>query len=89
MYDEKPNAKTKEQIAEEERLAKIEEEKMALQEAIEEEAEYLGTLSNIQWFIYPFFKTIERIIEKTCGCCKNTRGRIPHPDSKDWRKKNE
>ena len=50
---------------------------------IEEEAEYLETVNNIQWIIYPFFKLIESFIEKTCGCCKNERGRIPHPDAKN------
>ena len=51
-------------------------------QAIEDEAEYLSTLSNVQWLIYPFFKFFERIVEKTCGCCKNEKGRIPHPNAK-------
>lgn len=82
IYNEKPNAKTKEQEAEEERLAKIEEANRKKWEAVAEEAEYLGTVSATQWLIYPFFKTIETLIEKTCGCCKNERGRIPHPNAK-------
>jgi hypothetical protein len=38
-----------------------------------EEAEYLTTLSSIQWFIYPFFKMFEALIDKIFGCCKSER----------------
>ena len=51
--------------------------------AIHEEAEYLKTVSNLQWFIYPFFKMIEAAVEKTCGCCKRERQRITVPNVKE------
>ena len=36
-----------------------------------EEAEYLATLSNFHWFVYPFFKTIEVACDKIFGCKKH------------------
>jgi glycyl-tRNA synthetase beta subunit len=70
LYNEKPAAKSKEEEKKEEAIM-TELEKIAKKNAeIQEEREYLETLSNIQWFIYPFFKFIEKICEKTCGCCK-------------------
>lgn len=37
------------------------------------EAEYLATLSNLHWFIYPFFKTLEVGCEKVFGCKSRAR----------------
>ena len=45
----------------------------AKQRAIDEETAYLGTVSNVQWFIYPFFKMIEMLVERSFGCCKSER----------------
>ena len=45
----------------------------AKNQEIKDEADYLKTLTNVQWFIYPFFKTIEVVVEKTFGCCKSER----------------
>jgi hypothetical protein len=33
-----------------------------------EEAEYLATLSNFHWVVYPFFKTLETVCDKIFGC---------------------
>lgn len=33
-----------------------------------EETEYLGTLSNFHWVMYPFFKSVERVCDKIFGC---------------------
>ena len=38
--------------------------------AWQEEAEYLSSLSNFHWFIYPFWKTIEAGCDKLFGCKK-------------------
>lgn len=50
---------------------------MTEQERVEierrDETEYLATLSNVQWFIYPFFKTFEVIGERFCGCKSRAR----------------
>ena len=54
-----------------------------------DEAEHLGTLTTIQWLIYPLFKTIEQIFEKFCGGCKKEYKRIPHPDAKNRPMKGE
>lgn len=35
-----------------------------------EECEYLTTLSNFHWFMYPFFKTLEAACDKVFGCKK-------------------
>ena len=32
------------------------------------EKEYLETLSNFQWFVYPVFKMIEATCDKVFGC---------------------
>lgn len=37
------------------------------------EAEYLSTLSNVEWFIYPFFKMVEVCCEKVTGCKSRAR----------------
>ena len=37
------------------------------------EAEYLSTLSNFHWFVYPFFKTLEVGCEKVFGCKSRAR----------------
>lgn len=37
------------------------------------EAEYLATLSNFHWFVYPFFKAVEVVCEKTFGCKSRAR----------------
>ena len=34
----------------------------------QEENEYLATLSNFHWFVYPFFKTAEKLCDKIFGC---------------------
>lgn len=39
----------------------------------EEEAEYLGTLNNFHWVMYPFFKTVETICDKIFGCKKKAQ----------------
>ena len=46
------------------------EEERIIREA-EEEAEYLATLSNFHWFVYPFFKMLEMACDKIFGCKKN------------------
>ena len=43
-----------------------EEDRLAIER--QEEAEYLATLSNFHWFVYPFFKTIEVACDKVFGC---------------------
>lgn len=59
LYADKPDApEIPEELTEEQRLA-IER---------QEEAEYLATLSNLHWFVYPFFKTIEVLCDKVFGC---------------------
>ena len=37
---------------------------------VDYETEYLSTLSNIQWFAYPFLKTI-RTVARKIGCCRD------------------
>lgn len=36
----------------------------------EEETEYLGTISNFHWFVYPFFKAVEMACDRVFGCKK-------------------
>ena len=38
--------------------------------ARKKETEYLSTLGNIHWILYPFIKTLRRIAEIVC-CSKN------------------
>lgn len=85
LYDEKPNVPTKEERAAMEAEQAVLDEQERKQLEIEEEKKYLETLSNVQWFIYPFFKTVEFFAEKTCGCCKRDRVRIPVPNVKEKR----
>lgn len=33
-----------------------------------EETEYLATLSNFHWVMYPLFKTLETVCDKIFGC---------------------
>lgn len=37
------------------------------------ETEHLSTLSNIEWFMYPFKKTAKVVLRKL-GLCRNNRG---------------
>ena len=59
LYDDKPLKANEEQEEEEEDPELIER---------KEEAEYLATLSNFHWFVYPFFKTVELCCDKIFGC---------------------
>jgi hypothetical protein len=43
-------------------------EKTAIELEREEETEYLATLSNFHWVVYPFFKCLEVLADKACGC---------------------
>ena len=61
LYEDKPDTKE-----EDENLDESEDAKKARE--VIEEAEYLATLSNFHWFIYPFFKTIEVVCDKIFGC---------------------
>jgi len=61
LYDDKPMP---EPVVEPQELT--EEQKFELE--WREEAEYLSTLSNFHWFIYPFFKTLEVACDKVFGC---------------------
>ena len=73
IYEEKKGGLSKE---EEEKKKQEELRQAAIDQKnheIQEEKEYLETLTNVQWFIYPFFKAIEAIVEKTIGCCKSER----------------
>jgi hypothetical protein len=86
LYTEKAPAKSKEEEAKEKLLLE-EQEKIEKKNAeIQEEKEYLETLTNIQWFIYPFFKFLEVVCENTFGCCKSERRRNT---AEDWQKFNE
>ena len=60
LYEDKPDR------------AECEEEPEMTPEEIEreEENEYLASISNFHWFVYPFFKCIERICDKLFGCKK-------------------
>lgn len=60
LYEDKEDVKPekKEPQTEQERL----------QAEREEEAEYLETISNFHWLVYPFFKTIETMCDKVFGC---------------------
>lgn len=40
-----------------------------IQERIEE-AEYLETLNNFHWVVYPWFKLLEAVCDKIFGCKK-------------------
>ncbi len=61
LYDDKPDK------------ADCDEEPDMTQEEIEreEETEYLATISNFHWFVYPFFKCVERICDRVFGCRKH------------------
>jgi len=61
LYDDKPDK------------AECDEEPEMTPEEIEreEENEYLATISNFHWFVYPFFKCLERICDKVFGCKKH------------------
>jgi hypothetical protein len=61
LYDDKPLKANEEEEEEEEEVDP---------ELIErqEEAEYLATLSNFHWFVYPFFKSVELCCDKIFGC---------------------
>lgn len=39
----------------------------------QEETEYLATLSNFHWVMYPFFKTLECLCDKVFGCKKKAQ----------------
>ena len=58
LYADKPDVEEEKELTTEELLI-IER---------NEETEYLATLSNFHWFVYPFFKTIEVACEKVFGC---------------------
>jgi hypothetical protein len=60
LYEDKPDR------------AECEEEPELTPEEIEreEENEYLASISNFHWFVYPFFKCVERIFDKLFGCKK-------------------
>ena len=62
LYEDKPD-----KVLTPEELAKQSEEEKKQRE-IEEEAEYLETLSTFHWIVYPFFKTIETVCDKIFGC---------------------
>ena len=64
LYEDKAD-----KIEEEEEKEETEEERI-IREA-EEEAEYLATLSNFHWFVYPFFKMLEMACDKIFGCKKH------------------
>ena len=63
LYEDKPDP-TDEEDREETEEERIEREN-------HEEAEYLATLSNFHWFVYPFFKTLEVFCDKIFGCKKH------------------
>ena len=58
LYDDKPDK------------ADCDEEPEMTAEEIEreEENEYLATISNFHWFVYPFFKCLEHFCDKIFGC---------------------
>ena len=87
LYNEKASAKTKDEEAEEAKLLEAARKEQEKWDKINEEAEYLGTISNIQWFIYPFFKLIEALVEKTFGCCKSSGRRIPASERQEFHRK--
>lgn len=58
LYSDKPDAPEERELTEQE----------LLEMEWKEEAEYLATLSNFHWFVYPFFKTVEVLCDKVCGC---------------------
>jgi len=60
LYEDKPDP------ADEEEQEETEEERIAREN--HEEAQYLATLSNFHWFVYPFFKTLEVVCDKVFGC---------------------
>lgn len=39
----------------------------------QEENEYLGTISNFHWFVYPFFKCVEHLCDKIFGCKRKAK----------------
>ena len=63
LYGDKPDP------TEEEEQEETEEERIAREN--HEEAQYLATLSNFHWFVYPFFKTLEAVCDKVFGCKKH------------------
>ena len=73
LYDEKPNAITKEEEAKLAEEQKKQDEINKNLKEIKDENDHLAELSNIQWVIYPFFKCIEKLCEVTFGCCKAPR----------------
>lgn len=68
LYEEKPDAKTKEQEEEEKKLA-------FKNRIIPDDAEYKKALKALQWFIKPFLKFVDKI-----GCCKSEKRRISTKD---------
>jgi hypothetical protein len=40
-----------------------------------DEAEYLSTLNNFHWLVYPFWKMIETFADKLCGCKRNVEAK--------------
>jgi len=40
-----------------------------------DEAEYLKTLNNFHWLVYPFWKMIERVADKMCGCKRSVEAK--------------
>ena len=61
LYEDKKDVKTEEEKAAEEAERKIVQDRM-------DEAEYLETLSNFHWFVYPWFKLLETACDKVFGC---------------------
>ena len=70
MYADKPDVEEEKELTPEELLI-IER---------NEETEYLATLSNFHWFVYPFFKTIEVACDKVFGC----KSRAQKENEKRW-----
>lgn len=62
LYEDKPD-KAESEINEEAEMTPEEIER-------EEENEYLASISNFHWFIYPFFKCAERVFDRIFGCKK-------------------
>lgn len=63
LYEDKEDVKTPEELAE-----TAEERRLAMERM--EEAEYLETLNNFHWLVYPWFKMLERGCDKIFGCKK-------------------